>query len=352
MRDEPPWNGMLLELTHTTDLTYSDLISESVMELRVTPRQELDQHRLSFDLSIGPPTSATSYFDWQGNTVHSFAINRFHNQIQIVATSVVETDRPHLNLAGLPDVWPLPSDWGYEFFDYTQFDGPIVPDPRLAAIVSSLHPANGMRLGELVHRLLNALPTQFEYRKGVTTAASPITDILDKGGGVCQDFTHLAIAVLRSLGVPSRYVSGLAHSDTDHHLRGASQTHAWAEAWFPQTGWVGIDPTNNCVVDENFVKVAIGRHFGDVSPNRGVYKGKASESIDVKVTSRRLPTIPPELAAERLGAIDIPAFPVGSAQQFEFARAALAHQQQQQQQGAHAVVYQQQQQQQQQCRHR
>src|SRR5215467_11951265 len=98
---------MLLKITHQTNLTYTDMISESVMELRVAPRQEQDQHRLSFDLAIGPPTSVNSYFDWLGNTVHAFTVNAFHNEIQILATSVVETDRPAVDLQLRPDTWPL-----------------------------------------------------------------------------------------------------------------------------------------------------------------------------------------------------------------------------------------------------
>ena len=95
---------MLLKLTHTTDLTYSDLISESVMELRMAPRQEADQHRLSFDLAIGPAAHVTSYFDWLDNTVHTFTVGPFHNQIRIVATSVVETDRPRPEVHRFADV--------------------------------------------------------------------------------------------------------------------------------------------------------------------------------------------------------------------------------------------------------
>src|SRR5882724_13257859 len=98
---------MLLKLTHETDLSYSDLISESVMELRMAPRQEQDQHRLSFTLAIGPPTAAFSYFDWLGNTVHAFTVNSFHKQIRIVATSVLETNRAPMNLSELPDEWPV-----------------------------------------------------------------------------------------------------------------------------------------------------------------------------------------------------------------------------------------------------
>src|SRR5688500_5425203 len=98
---------MLLRLTHTTDLSYSDLISESIMELRMAPRQEQDQHRLAFTLTIGPPTSALSYFDWLGNTVHAFTVNAFHKQIRIVATSVVETNRPQVDARQIRETWPL-----------------------------------------------------------------------------------------------------------------------------------------------------------------------------------------------------------------------------------------------------
>src|ERR1700712_4508913 len=122
---------MLLKLTHQTDLTYSDLISESVMELRMAPRQEEDQHRLSFTLTIGPPTSANSYFDWVGNTVHWFTVTAFHKQIQIVATSVVETDRPLPDPQSFPDVWPVQtSESDYKLYDFMHFRGPICDSPQ------------------------------------------------------------------------------------------------------------------------------------------------------------------------------------------------------------------------------
>src|SRR6476646_2707052 len=118
---------MLLNITHQTDLTYSDPISESVMELRMAPRQEQDQHRLSFSLAIGPPTSVTSYFDWLGNTVHAFTINAFHSQIKIVATSIVETDQRSLDVPTLSDAWPIAAEaQDYAVYDYLQFGGPVV----------------------------------------------------------------------------------------------------------------------------------------------------------------------------------------------------------------------------------
>src|SRR2546421_4303355 len=126
---------MLLKITHSTNLSYSDMISESVMELRVTPRQEQDQHRLSFDLAIGPPTSVTGYFDWLGNAVHAFTVNAFHNEIRIVATSVVETDRQKSEPERFKDTWPLSYDGDYSFYDYLTFGGPIVDSAALRSVV-------------------------------------------------------------------------------------------------------------------------------------------------------------------------------------------------------------------------
>src|SRR5947209_16807740 len=183
---------MLLKLTHQTDLTYSGLISESIMEVRMAPRQEEDQHRLSFTLAIGPATPAFNYFDWLGNTVHWFTVNSFHKQIRIIATSVVETNRTMADARTLADKWPLESrDYTYSVYDYLQFGGPIVDTPLLRQVVDVLEPRQGMSLGELALRMLHLIDDRFIYKKGVTTAASPITEILEHNAGVCQDFTHL-----------------------------------------------------------------------------------------------------------------------------------------------------------------
>ena len=144
-----------------------------------------------------------------------------------------------------------------------------------------------MPLGEVTQSILSLLNSQFEYKKGVTTSASPITDILEKRSGVCQDFTHLMIGLCRTLGIPARYVSGFVHPDAEKY-RGLTQTHAWCEVYFPSTGWIGFDPANNCTIAENFVKVGVGRSFSGCPPNRGLYKGPAAETIDVAVHSEEL----------------------------------------------------------------
>ena len=337
---------MLLKVTHQTDLSYSDPISETVMELRMAPRQEQDQHRLSFQLATGPATSASSYFDWLGNTVHTFTANAFHRQIRIVATSVVETDRPPRDPAQLPDTWPVPPGaYDYTAYDYLQFGGPVVDSPQLRDLAVALGAQPGARLGDLGQRMLRLINERFTYRKGITTAASPITEMLEHGSGVCQDFTHLMIGLGRALHIPARYVSGLLHPDAEKY-KGFTQTHAWVELLFPSAGWVGFDPANNCVVGENFIKVAVGRDYRDVPPNKGVWRGRAKETIDVAVQTVQLKEIPPELAAERFQRLDVPTYPP----HFVGDRERASHQQsaQQQQQEYDAVNQQAQQQQQQQ----
>src|ERR1700677_5082108 len=106
---------MLLKIIHQTELSYTDPINETVMELRMAPRQEQDQHRLSFALAVGPPANLSTYFDWLGNSVHTFTIAPFHQSLQITATSVVETDRPRKEPERFRDTWPIPKD----AYDYT-----------------------------------------------------------------------------------------------------------------------------------------------------------------------------------------------------------------------------------------
>lgn len=319
---------MLLRVTHETDLTYSDLISESAMELRMAPRQESDQHRLSFQLSIGPAATVASYFDWQGNIVHAFNVNPFHQHIRIVAASVLETDRQVPEMFNLPDRWPIQKEsLDYTKYDGLQFGGPIIDCTELREVAAKLRPNREVALGPLCLQLMQHIDSHYIYEKGVTNAASPITDVLKHGGGVCQDFTHLMIGLARTFGIPARYVSGFVHR-VGERTRGYAQTHAWCELFIPSIGWTGFDPTNNCLIGANFVKVAIGRDFRDVAPNRGVYRGVADEKIVVGVDIEELPAIPPALAAERYHSIDLE---VTSQRRLSHAEL-VSHQQEQQQQ--------------------
>lgn len=296
---------MLLRIAHETNLNYSDLIHESIMELRMCPRQEDGQRRLAFALAVGPPATVTGHFDWWGNVVHAFTITPYHRQIRIIATSLVDISRPWYDLAALTDHWPLAlAHDQQEVYDCLQFGGPVVDSPALRALVDSLYAYDGILVGELVLRMLDAINNKFIYQQGVTTATSTINDVLAQGAGVCQDFTHLMIAMARALGIPARYVSGLVHPAREQ-FRGASETHAWAELYFPSTGWLGFDPANHCVIANNFVKVSVGRDYRDVPPNKGLYRGSASETIKVTVHSEELTGIPAAVAPEHIEGLKV-----------------------------------------------
>jgi transglutaminase-like putative cysteine protease len=293
---------MILEVQHETRFEYTEAVTEWVSEVRMEPASGADQSCHSFHLAVTPPAEVYRYQDGFGNRVHHFNRLSACGQVRILAASIVETDpRPRDPVASRATHPFNLGDVGLEALDFLKFRGPVRPGPRLALLVEALRPAPGARLADVVTRVGGYIHAHFEYARDVTLASSPIDDVLGHGKGVCQDFTHLMIAVLRSFGVPARYVSGYLHRPNKQ-----SQSHAWCEALLPDVGWVGIDPTNDCFANEHFVKVATGRDFTDVPPNRGVYRGRAEESIFVRVETRQLERVPSLSWQEQLPPLDVP----------------------------------------------
>src|SRR5262249_12149076 len=152
---------------------------------------------------------------------------------------------PPRDLAASTATWPLDTSAdGPALFDFLSLRGPVRRTPKLDALLAALRPGPGSPAGELGAGGSRHIHTHFRYARDVTLASSPIDDILDQSQGVCQDFTHLMIAILRSFGVPARYVSGYIHRPEQE-----SQSHAWCEAWLPDLRWVGVDPTNDALID-------------------------------------------------------------------------------------------------------
>jgi transglutaminase-like putative cysteine protease len=293
---------MILEIQHETRLGYTEPVTESIAEVRMEPVSDADQTCRSFHLAVSPTTGVFHYQDGFGNRVHHFNVLPPHTEMRILAASVVETHYRPRDLSSSEAVWPLPVDTcGLDLLDFLDFRGPVRRSPRLAPLLEKLCPQSGDRVGELVGKVSRYIHEHFEYAPDTTLASSPIDDVLELGKGVCQDFTHLLIAVLRSFAVPARYVSGYLHRPGEE-----SQSHAWCEAWLPDLGWVGVDPTNHHAVNEKFVKVAIGRDFTDVSPNKGIYRGKAEEEIKVRVETRTLEALPSLAWQEQLPPLQTP----------------------------------------------
>ncbi len=154
----------------------------------------------------------------------------------------------------------------------------------------------------MLRELTTAIYERFEYKRQVTEVHSPIDDALEKRAGVCQDFAHIMLALVRPLGIPCRYISGyLAPQDQLQRAESIGATHAWVEALLPKLGWIGFDPTNNTVAEGGHLRVAIGRDYADVPPTRGVYKGEAGSELSVAVQ-----VVPYE---EPAATTDVPASP-------------------------------------------
>ena len=287
---------MLLEIEHRFAFEYDAYISESFMELRVQPKATGDQAVSSFVLAVGPPTRVHRYLDWNDNVTHHFTITRFHDRIEVASRSLVDTHPSAPPLEALTD--PVPArDVPYPLQDFLAFGGPVQLTPALRAAHKAAAPARPASIGELVRALGHHLASSFEYQKDVTKYDSTTEDFLKIGAGVCQDFAHLMLGLLRLSQVPCRYVSGYLH--VEHKRREPSQSHAWVEFWTPSHGWVPFDPTQGRSIDERYVVVGHGRTYDDVPPNRGIYRGLAHETLRAEVhTQPSTAKVPPQLTNE------------------------------------------------------
>jgi transglutaminase-like putative cysteine protease len=269
---------MLLVIQHKTELSYGEPITESVMELRMMPRNDAHQTLKAFGLAVGPEAQVFEHSDWQGNRAHHFSIVDAHDKVVIVASSTVETHQRALRLEELPDALPL-DKLGHRNQDFLMFHGPVQRDARLSTFAEKAGLFKERRAGVVLAIVTTRLSELVEYKKGVTTSATTVADALDRGQGVCQDYAHVALSLLRMLGIPARYVSGYLFRSSGAEL----ETHAWVEAFLPSAGWIGLDPTHRELASPAHVAVANGRSYADVPPNRGVYRGGAEERMEVRV---------------------------------------------------------------------
>ncbi len=276
---------MAYSVRHITRFKYEPAVRESVMEVRMQPRTDARQRCLSFSLDVTPRASMMMYRDFFGNAVHHFDIPGQHELIEIAAQAVVEV---------------LPPLVAHAVGDWEELDARVAQGDYWEMMLPSLYARPTELLEKLRERLdlkrrgnplelLQELNTQmyefFEYAPNTTKVDSPIDEALESRQGVCQDFAHIMIALVRQLKIPCRYVSGyLFHADSAKDRSPAGATHAWVEAYLGELGWVAFDPTNNLPGCERHVRVAIGRDYADVPPTRGVHKGEAGSELSVTVS--------------------------------------------------------------------
>ncbi len=274
-------------IRHLTRFRYSQPISESIMETRMHPRSDSSQHCLNFALSVSPRCRVFSYRDHLGNNVQHFDIPGEHNQLVIVAESIVEKQPlPDLPAFLAPDAWAV-LDQLIEAGDYWEMLLPSVFAIETPALIQLAETLNVVRRDDplmLVLELNQRLFDYFEYETSHTRVDSPIDEAILSRKGVCQDFAHTMIALLRHVRIPARYVSGYLFRGLEDHDRSTPDaTHAWVEALMPHLGWIGLDPTNNLVAHHRHIRTAVGRDYADVPPTHGIFRGNSSSDLYVAV---------------------------------------------------------------------
>jgi transglutaminase-like putative cysteine protease len=276
-----------LEVVHKTTYEYETAVKSSYNEARMTPITDLHQATVNVRFTTEPATPIRRYWDYWGTQVTAFDLCDPHDRLVLTSAAVVETEaaQPPVRGGGWDDLAaPTVRDEHAELLASTAY---TAQDDELAAMAASLMASNPDP-ADAVLAAMRWVNESLTYQPGVTGVHTSAAQSWQARLGVCQDFAHVALVVLRAMGVPSRYVSGYLHTQKDAAIgdRVAGESHAWVEVW---TGdWWGFDPTNNQEIGHRHIGVARGRDYADVAPLRGVHSGGGKASLDVEVNLTRL----------------------------------------------------------------
>ena len=279
---------MRYSIRHVTRFTYESPITESVMEARMQPRTDTLQRCLQFTLLTTPSARVMTYRDHDNNLVHHFNIPGRHSRLTVTAEALVEcmTMRSLPHRLG-PAAWSRLDSMAAsgQWWEYLAASTFVQQTEALVAFRAEIGLERGNDPLVALRRLMGEMYARFAYSPQSTRVDSPIDEALETRKGVCQDFAHIFLSLVRPLGIPARYVSGYlfqAAGSQDRSTDGA--THAWVEVLLPDLGWVGLDPTNNLIADDRHIRVAMGRDYADVPPTRGVFKGVSTVRSELSVS--------------------------------------------------------------------
>jgi transglutaminase-like putative cysteine protease len=275
-----------MRVVHSTGYAYKSPVTASFNEARLTPRSDSRQNVILNRVETVPATRSYRYVDYWGTAVTSFDLYAPHTELEVTASSVVETDKGEMpeEKFGWDD---LSSEAVIDRYDEMLSPTDYVPaSGRIKAVGKRIAKYNDppdavLAAAEWAH-------SELAYVPGTTGVHSSGLDAHREGKGVCQDFAHLTLILLRSMGIPSRYVSGYLHPNSEAVVGEAidGQSHAWIQAW--TGGWWNYDPTNDTDINEQYISVGVGRDYSDVSPLKGIYSGEGSTDLDVVVEITRL----------------------------------------------------------------
>ncbi len=281
------------QITHRTEYRYSDIVTSSYGRGFLTPRDSAQQRCQSYRLNIDPePGDRSTSRDAYGNVSSYFHVTQPHHELIVTGRSIVEVDPPPAEwyAAGAAVApWESARPAGPEGALATEFVLDLQPAEITDAVRDYAAPSfvPGRPLIEVLRDLNSRIFADFTYRSGSTTVSTRVAEVLVAREGVCQDFARLAIACLRANGLAASYVSGYLATDPPpgkERMVGIDATHAWASVWTPQHHWLGLDPTNDQMVDERYIVVGFGRDYADIPPLRGIiYTDSESSVIEVSV---------------------------------------------------------------------
>ncbi|MEI7913542.1 MAG: transglutaminase family protein [Mycobacteriaceae bacterium] len=275
-----------MRVVHATGYAYKAPVTASYNEARLTPRSDSRQNVIINRVQTAPATRSYRYVDYWGTAVTAFDLHAPHIELEVTSSSVVETDKP--DAPGTAAAWSdLQGEAVIDRFHEVLAPTRYTPtSKRLERVARHLAKGNDPR-----HAVLATVAwvrDELQYVPGSTGVHSSGLDALREGRGVCQDFAHLSLILLRIMGIPARYVSGYLHPKSDAAIGEAvrGESHAWIQAW--TGGWWDYDPTNDTEINEQYISVGTGRSYADVTPLKGIYLGQGSSDLDVVVEMTRL----------------------------------------------------------------
>jgi transglutaminase-like putative cysteine protease len=272
-------------IKHITRYTYTSPVIDSANHILLYPVEDDFQQVKSHELNISYQPPVEVYQDFFGNRAGLFTIRIPHNELSIFSEIEIITHPVPLPADNMPanEQWNHLKILGeeYAYLDFLTKESFAKNDEVLDEVQKLLYPADtpfriAMNMSSFVYN-------QFEYKRGITSVETKIDEVWNLKAGVCQDFAHMLLVMLRMAGIPARYVSGYI-CPKNKDLRGEGATHAWVDAYIPDYGWIGLDPTNNCVVSDRHVRLAAGRNFYDCTPVKGTYKGPSEHTLEVSVS--------------------------------------------------------------------
>lgn len=276
-----------MRVVHATGYAYKGPVTASYNEARLTPRSDSRQNVIINRVETSPATRSYRYVDYWGTAVTAFDLHAPHTELEVTSSSVVETDRPEapISTASWTDLgsYAVLDRYHEVLTPTTRYTPTGKRTDRIAKQIAKSHDPHNAVLATVAW-----VRNELEYVAGTTGVHSSGLDALEEGKGVCQDFAHLSLILLRTMGIPARYVSGYLHPNADAVIGESveGESHAWIQAW---TGsWWNYDPTNDTEINEQYISVGFGRSYADVTPLKGIYLGQGSSDLDVVVEMTRL----------------------------------------------------------------